>query len=107
MGFIVLVNGTLIYNEIYECPCEKFSYNTKKRQALREAGGDPRSLDESKRSRSMRKRMQVENNEYVGLSPHAGYDAKRSMRAIEKKMEEEAAAGRPADVEIMGFEENG
>ena len=36
----------------------------------------------------------------MGYSPHAGYDAKRSMRAIEKKMADEAAAGRPADVMI-------
>jgi len=73
IGFVLLVLGTLIYNEIYVVPIDFMSHNTrvimKNRDAAEErnAGGD--LLDDEKMN-------------YIATSPHAKYDSNRNKRQI-------------------------
>jgi len=74
-GFILLVMGTLIYNEIWVVPIEALSANTSKEIQKREMGGilDGPNLGE---------------NTYMASSPAALYDNQRNMRNIENKLNE-------------------
>jgi len=74
IGFLLLVMGTLVYNEIVILPWEPFSKNTKVNILKREG------------KKSITK--EGENPEYMGVSPHAGYDANRYKRNIESKTNE-------------------
>eukprot|EP00347_Sterkiella_histriomuscorum_P013774 403363419 len=77
-GFVFLVFGTLVYNEILILPFWGFNKNTKKAQKLREE--DKRGLLD-----------ETDNSEVVGyaaVSPHAGYDSKRNERVLQHKMQE-------------------
>ena len=77
IGFILLVIGTLVYNEIVIVPWFGFDKNTKKaREHKDKQGTHGISGDEGDR----------EN--YMAVSPHAAYDAARNMRKIHMKEEE-------------------
>ena len=81
VGFIFLVIGTLVFNEILVMPFLEFDQYT--RPAL-----------ERKRRAEEKTKLLADNNEataanYSGLSPHASYDASRNQRAIERKRQEE------------------
>ena len=68
---MLLVAGTLIYNEIFELPCGGFNEWTKRAiKARKEAEGD---MDD--------------NNDlnYMATSPHAAYDANRNKRALSQR----------------------
>lgn len=76
-GFILLVFGTLVYNEIIILPFLGFNRYTKEALQKEEAqnGG---LLD--------RKDSTLPGSDYIGLSPHAAYDATRAKRSITKKI---------------------
>jgi hypothetical protein len=79
VGFIFLVAGTLVYNEIVIIPWMGFDKNTKIARAKREKeekmGGSSRHTSD-------------DNNTYQAVSPHAAYDASRNKRKVQEKMEE-------------------
>ena len=64
-GFIFLVFGTLLYNEIIVLPVCGFDLYTKEKLEAR-AGAEKKDAN------------------YIGLSPGAGYDANRNKRALQK-----------------------
>jgi hypothetical protein len=77
IGFLFLVFGTLVFNEIIVVPFLGFDENT--REAI------------ERRRRTEEKLLQNGENtaaNYSGLSPHASYDATRNMRNIENKKQE-------------------
>lgn len=76
-GFILLVSGTLVYNEIVIVPFCGFDKNTKvalekKRKYLSEPYGKNSSPPDDK-------------SNYIPISPHAVYDSNRNLRAMSKK----------------------
>mgnify|MGYP001052241424 CR=1 FL=1 len=72
LGFILLVAGTLVYNEIVIVPIGFMKKNTKEELAKRENG----SLDGNVRaSRAMN---------YMSSSPQAAYDQQRNLRMIDQ-----------------------
>ena len=73
-GFIILIVGTLVYNEIVVVPCGLLSYNTKQAMASRNVGMLDGSEYETKKDMN-----------YIATSP-ARYDNTRNMRNIEAKM---------------------
>lgn len=73
IGFILLVGGTLVYNEIIVLPCELFSKNTKVMLMKRQG-----SIEQF--------RGEGKNPDYMATSPHAGYDANRNSRNLETKL---------------------
>jgi len=74
IGFVLLVLGTLIYNEIIELPCGGFNENTKRAiKARKDGDGDEDNLD------------------YMATSPHAAYDQNRNKRALATKQGEALA----------------
>lgn len=75
IGFILLVVGTLVYNEIIELPCNLLNRNTKMK-LLRKQG----ALDTF--------RQDGKNPDYMSSSPQAGYDANRMKRNLENKLNE-------------------
>lgn len=68
-GFVFLVFGTLLYNEIFVIPFWGFDANTKEKIAAR-AGAEKRDAN------------------YSGASPAAPYDANRNKRLLQKKADE-------------------
>ena len=81
VGFIFLVAGTLVYNEIVIIPWMGFDKNTKAARAKREK--------EEKMGGSGSHRNSIDdNNTYQAVSPHAPYDASRNKRKVQEKMEE-------------------
>jgi hypothetical protein len=73
-GFVALVCGTLIYNEIWVLPCESLNKNTKANREGRDMGG---ILDGDKPSAG-----------YLASSPAALYDSQRNKRNIESRLNE-------------------
>jgi len=73
IGFVLLVLGTLIYNEIWVVPIGFMSVNTrveiKNRDAKEERNGAGDLLDDDKLN-------------FISSSPHAAYDANRNKRQI-------------------------
>lgn len=71
VGFVLLVLGTLIYNEIYIVPIGLMRDNTrvflKEREAKEERNGGNDLLDDEKLN-------------YVATSPNAKYDSNRNLR---------------------------
>lgn len=76
-GFILLVFGTLVYNEIIILRFGGFDHNTK---SAREQRSKRSELLDSSRSTG------AENN-YVAVSPHAAYDAARNKRKVAMKID--------------------
>lgn len=72
-GFIVLVFGTLVFNEILILPILGFDKYTKTALAQAQAHNDHSKLLDAEQT----------NADYVALSPHHGYDATRNQRALE------------------------
>jgi len=68
-GFIFLVFGTLVFNEILVLPFLGFDKNTKVALARKKAGEERGLLDSAHQDQTMG---------YVGLSPQATYDATRA-----------------------------
>lgn len=75
VGFLLLVSGTFIYNEIIIVPIGFMSRNTKVERANREAKQGRRGIVDGK------------DANYVATSPHAAYDNNRNKRAILAKQE--------------------
>ena len=74
-GFILLVAGTLVYNEIVVVRFWGFDKNTK--------------IAREKRAKESLIEGDAGNAEgYMAVSPHAGYDATRNKRKINMKVEE-------------------
>lgn len=74
-GFIFLVLGTLIYNEILIVPFFGFDQNTAVAIAARKNRGNSKVGQEEA------------DAAYVALSPAAAYDSKRNQRQLNKQME--------------------
>ena len=70
IGFLLLVGGTFIYNEIIIVPIDFMSVNTKLIRANREAKAGRGAIFDEK------------DANYIATSPHAGYDNNRNKRAI-------------------------
>ena len=70
IGFVILVIGTLLYNEIFELPCCGFNNNTKRAIAEREGELGPEGTGDAAN--------------YMATSPHAAYDANRNKRALSR-----------------------
>lgn len=73
-GFVLLIIGTLVYNEIVIVPCDLLSYNTKKAIASRNVGMLDGSEYETKKDMN-----------FIATSP-ARYDNTRNLRNIEARM---------------------
>lgn len=78
-GFILLVCGTLVYNEIVVIPYLGFDKNTKAAREKR-----------SKRAEGLLTGTIGDGatNQYMAVSPHAAYDAARNMRKVAHKIED-------------------
>lgn len=74
-GFILLVIGTLLFNEIVVFPYWGFDQNTKAAIKKREASEGRFSA-------------RVDGTDYVATSPNAAYDSTRKERALQKKLAE-------------------
>lgn len=72
-GFIVLVIGTLVYNEIIVIPFLGLDQNTRAALAQKEAEG--KALLDGKHGH-------MGNNDYMAVSPQAPYDANRNKRKL-------------------------
>lgn len=83
-GFVALVVGTLIYNEIWVLPCDALNKNTKAKLEGRAVKG---ILDEDA----------VPTGGYMASSPAALYDSKRNQRNIDNKINERDARGKLLD----------
>ena len=70
IGFLLLVMGTLVYNEIFILPCEILNKNTKLNIIKREGRLDNFNQDGM-------------NPDYLSSSPSAAYDATRNKRMLE------------------------
>lgn len=92
IGFILLVFGTLVYNEILVLPFWGFDKNTKAAIAKRSRS----SLIDIEGVKGALK----QDDEYMNLSPHAAYDANRNKRILKKKMNDEAEKGEKDEYEI-------
>ena len=89
VGFIFLVIGTLVYNEIVVIPLLGFDQWTKEAIAKREAAKGV------KRSGAAKSTL-----DYMGTSPHAGYDDGRNQRNIKAGMEKGLLDGKDDDYDI-------
>jgi len=80
-GFILLVFGTLVYNEILVIPF--FGFNLYTKEAIKKREGEQPVRGEAKQ-------LLDDNNaaNYAAFSPNAGYDASRLKRNIQHKMED-------------------
>tara|TARA_B110000285_G_C14992045_1_gene546851 strand:+ start:649 stop:900 length:252 start_codon:yes stop_codon:yes gene_type:complete len=67
LGFVFLVAGTFIYNEIVIVPIDIMSRNTKVEIAKREGKDTPKGID------------------YMSSSPAAAYDNSRNQRNIDAR----------------------
>ena len=70
-GFIFLVFGTLVFNEILVLPFLGFDQNTKTALARKKGGEEKGLLDSAHQDQTVG---------YVGLSPQASYDAVRNQK---------------------------
>jgi len=80
-GFIMLIVGTLMYNEIVIFPGHLLSYNTKRERKKRKEG-DPDPLDDPNLPAG------AQAATYMGTSPTAKYDYGRNYRNLAKKADE-------------------
>jgi hypothetical protein len=88
-GFVLLVCGTLIFNEIVTVPFLGFDKNTK---ANREKHSKRALLDNSLAGVT---EDEGADGGYMPVSPHAAYDASRNQRKIQSKIS--AAASKKGD----------
>lgn len=90
-GFVALVVGTLIYNEIWVLPCASLNRNTKAKLEGRAVKG---LLDEDA----------VPSGGYMASSPAALYDSKRNQRNIDNKLNERDQRGKLLDKHANNME---
>lgn len=90
IGFIFLVIGTLVYNEIVVIPLLGFDQWTKDAIAKRDAARGVKRSGVNPKGTS----------EYIGTSPHAGYDDGRNQRNIKAGMEKGLLDGKDDDYDI-------
>jgi len=83
VGFILLVIGTLVYNEIVIIPFWNFDKYTKEALAKKQVHGA------SAVNLSQNMSQDLNNIDYISSSPHAAYDANRNQRILKHKMEEQ------------------
>jgi hypothetical protein len=83
IGFVLLVSGTLVYNEIVVIHYWGFDQNTKAAIAKREKQA---GLLEGREV--LRTTDADEDGTYMAQSPHAAYDAARQKRKVQMKLEE-------------------
>ena len=79
IGFIFLVFGTLVYNEILVLPCNLFKRNTRKQLKIRAENEEEGTLDEDHI-------IKADETHYIGTSPGAAYDHQRNLRALDNKL---------------------
>jgi len=97
-GFILLVFGTLVFNEILILPFLGFDHYTKE------------ALEKKKNKNSETKGLLDDPGfdktaaNYTGTSPHAGYDTTRNQRALIKAKGEKGGSQYGDDVEIESRE---
>ena len=94
VGFIFLVFGTLVYNEIIILPILGFDKYT--RVAFEKK--------ESSKAALIEHAQETADHEYLAISPHAGYDATRNKRALEKIDERSHGTGDINKTEISAEE---
>jgi drug/metabolite transporter (DMT)-like permease len=75
-GFILLVFGTLVFNEILILPFMGFDQFTRTALEKKKNGEEKGLLDGSREG--------ADAPTYIGLSPQASYDATRNQRALER-----------------------
>lgn len=68
LGFVMLAGGTLVFNEILVIKWGGLDQNTAEARAARQKDAE-----------------KEKDQNYVSLSPHAAYDAKRNQRGLEQK----------------------
>ena len=78
-AFVILVLGTLIYNEIIILPIAIFNKNTT-REMNKRARKNSGLLDEDGTTGL----ISNPDSKYISMSPHAAYDQNRNVRNIEK-----------------------
>jgi hypothetical protein len=83
-GFIFLVFGTLVYNEILIIPYFGFDKNTKEGIKKRQEEHDRKGLLDGNGSTDSTSMVMG----YAATSPHAGYDSKRNERILQHKLHE-------------------
>lgn len=82
VGFILLVAGTLIYNEIYVVPIDFMSENTREAIKTREAKAGRLGAGVVDDDQKLN---------YIATSPGAAYDKNRGLRAIKNKQNDREA----------------
>jgi hypothetical protein len=82
-GFILLVLGTLVFNEILILPFLGFDQYTRVALEMKKKGNEEkRGLLDSRHPE------EISAANYTAMSPHGGYDAQRNQRAIMNKRDE-------------------
>ena len=102
VGFIVLIFGTLIYNEILVLPCGGFDQWTKVAILKRQQSLDSDEAMLNKSARGGLNETQITANSYMASSP-AHYDAQRNVRRIENKMSVRNSAARNSNMQMEGL----
>lgn len=97
-GFILLVLGTLVYNEIIVLPFWGFDKNTK--AAIQRRHQAEHLVDIADEREAIANKT---SDDYMATSPHAGYDAQRNVRILKKKLNDEITKG---DEEIHMHEDS-
>ena len=82
VGFLLVVAGTLVYNEIIVLPIPWFSDWTKIKIAERDGPEKGILDDDNTVVGDIKKTAAFENKDYMSSSPHAVYDSTRNMRIL-------------------------
>ena len=81
VGFILLISGTFVYNEIVIMPCGFMKNNTKDEMKKRDAEKQGLLDEDGKAAVTL-----GDNTNYMASSPSALYDSNRNKRAIERNL---------------------
>ena len=103
IGFIVLVTGTLVYNEIVVLPFWGLDKDTKSARAARELEKD--GLLPGGHAKKSLVNTTDNNTDYMALSPGAAYDANRNKRIINQKQHQSLDNTHDDHYEI-GYDDN-
>ena len=90
-GFILLVMGTLIYNEIWVLKFWDFDKYTKEALA-------------SQKGTDQRQAQREQDQDYMATSPHATYNSKRNERALASRVNESKPMSGDEDEEEFAIE---
>jgi hypothetical protein len=83
VGFIILVTGTLVYNEIIVLPFWGLDKETKTARAAREA--EQEGLIPGGHAKRSMVNTTDNNTDYMATSPGAAYDSNRNRRILDHK----------------------